>query len=125
MAIAQATIEPSAEQVGIFGRVQGVHLAGKVVERLAIIELTFEGREGTRKLDGRVLANRAGELLGNRQRLSQSGHRKSPLGGAGGHGYSLDGRSRWASQELFGTWIESIGGRRRAEIDGDALRIWC
>jgi hypothetical protein len=81
MAIAQAPIEPVAKQVGIVRRVQGMHLAGQVVEGLAVVELTFECGEGVSELDGRVQDNGAGELVRNGQHFAQSGHRESPLGG--------------------------------------------
>jgi hypothetical protein len=80
MAIAQTPIEPAAKQVGIVRRVQGVHLASEIVERLAVVELAFEGGKGVSELDRRVQLNGTGKLVRNGQHFAQSGHRKSPFG---------------------------------------------
>jgi hypothetical protein len=76
MAIAQPAIEPATEQVSVVRGIQGVHLSGQVIEWLTVVELTLEGSEGDGQLNRCVEANRAGKLFWNRQRFTQSGHRK-------------------------------------------------
>jgi hypothetical protein len=63
MPIAQPAIKPAPEEVSVVWRVQGVHLAGQVIEGLTVVELALEGREGNRELNWGVVANRAGELF--------------------------------------------------------------
>jgi hypothetical protein len=70
MSIAQAPVQTSAEQVGVVGGVQPMHLASQVVERLTIVELAFESRKRASELDGCVESDRAGELFGNGQQFT-------------------------------------------------------
>jgi hypothetical protein len=97
MAITQPAIKPATEQVSVVRCVQGVNPAGQVIERLTIVELALEGREGDGQLNRRMEADRAGKLFWNRQRFTQSGHHRSPLLGASSPGRPVTVRA-WARQ---------------------------